>query len=245
MLGELPAKLLKQNVPVILFLLALGLMLMIPATRKAGRRLEAASDNGLNDLGDTMRLVSSLAVFILPMVGLLSIKYAIEIADIFALRGDLLIRSVPLIGLSIFGANWLSQNLPQGKIFSGDTENQKIDLVVGGQRTIMIIGTIMALYYLLDGLANGADWPIDVMSVLRFPLVIMLGYGLFRAGKKLNIYRTILRRSDTVKNIPERLAPLYMWACYILGAGRPILSGVGYSNAGATAGFSMAWTLSL
>ncbi len=243
--GELPTKVRKQNGPVILFLLALGLMLMIPATRKAGRRLEAASDSGLNNLGDTMRLVSSLAVFILPMLGLLCIKYAIEVADIFALRGDLLVRSVPLIGLSIFGANWLSQNLPQGKIFSGDAENEKTDLVVGGQRTIMIIGIIMALYYLLDGLANGADWPIEVMSVLRFPLVIMLGYGLFRAGKKFNIYRTILRNSDTVKNIPERLATLYMWACYILGAGGPILAGLGYSNAGATAVFSMALTLAL
>ncbi len=243
--GELPAKVRKQNSPVILFLLALGLMLMIPATRKAGRRLEAASDSGLNNLGDTMRLVSSLAVFILPMLGLLCIQYAIEVADIFALRGDLLIRSVPLIGLSIFGANWLSQNLPQGKIFSGDAESQNTDLVVGGQRTIMIIGIIMALYYLLDGLADGADWPIEIMSVLRFPLVILLGYGLFRAGKKFNIYRTILRGNASVKSIPERLATLYMWACYILGAGGPILAGLGYSNAGATAVFSMALTLAL
>lgn len=243
--GELPAKIRKQNGPVILFLLAIGMMLMIPATRRVGRSLEAANDTGLNGLGDARRLVSSLAVFILPMIGLLCIRYAVEIADIFALRGDFLLRSVPLIGLSIFGANWLSQNLPQGKIFSGDIENQKTDLVVGGQRTIMIIGIIMALYYLLDGLAKGAGWSTEILSVLRFPLVIMLGYGLFRAGKKFSIYRKLLGSGDTTKNIPERLTTLYMWACYILGAGGPILAGLGYSNAGATAVFSMALTLAL
>lgn len=243
--GELPSQLRKQNGPIILFLLAFGLILMVPVTRRIARGLNAVSDQAENNNRDTLRLVSSLAVFILPMIGLIFIQKAIDLADLFAVRGDLFIRVIPLAGLALFGANWLASNLPQGKILAGDESDQKTNLIEGGQRTIIITGVVMALYYLLDGLSDGAGWSDDILSILRFPLVVLLGYALFRAGQKIEKYRAMLQKTDGIKNIPQHIATLFMWACFFTGMGGPLLAALGYSNAGATLVFSMVLTLAL
>ncbi len=243
--SKVVVKLRKQNGPAIILLVVFGLFLMVPAPFWIGRYLTTTGDKPLNTFGNIKRLLSSFGVFIVPMLGLIFILAAVELADLFSVRGELLLQSIPMMGVSIFGANWLARNLPQSNLFSGDETGEFAKLMLGGRRIILALGVVMAASNLIIGLSNGADWSDDVKSVLSFPLVILLGLGLFIGGRKIGKFRNLLNLEDREKSIPERMATIIMWACYISGVGGPVLSIFGYSNAGATLVFAMVQTLAM
>lgn len=243
--NELLAQLRKQNGPVLLLLVALGMILMVPATRWATNRLQYERDKEPTPLGNVKSLLASLAVFILPATGLICIFSAVYIADIVSQRGDLFMNAVPSAGLALLGANWLARNLPQYRDTSGEHADEKIKLIFAGQRLTWAIGGILAVGYLVGGLDDGAEWSADILSTIMFPLIVLLGYCLFQCGRKISAYRHLLHVEDDVVSIPERIAAIYMWACYITGLGGPLLAAFGYANAGEMLVFSMSLTLAL
>jgi small-conductance mechanosensitive channel len=239
--SEIATKVRKQNGPIILVLMAIGFVLMLPVTRWAARSLNSAKDRKLRKFGDVSHLVKSIAVFIVPMLGLFCITIGLYLTEFFSVHGDFLFDTIPQMGVAILGANWLARNLPQGQFFNG----KKRGLVLGGQRTIWAMGVVIATGYLLDAFATAADWPSGIKSVLFFPLIVLLGYCLFRGGQKIRIYRGFLQEDEEATNIQERIATIFMWACYISGVFGPLLATFGYSNAGETLVFSMTMTLAL
>ncbi len=239
--NEVSTKIRKQNGPIILIFMAIGLILMFPVTRWAARSLNSEKEKKLRRFGDISHLVRSISVFIVPMIGLFCVTVALDLGEIFSVRGDFLLDAIPEMGVAIFGANWLARNLPQGQFFRGE----KRDLVLGGQRTIWAMGVIIAAGYLLNAFVTGADWPYGIVAVLFFPLVVLLGYSLFRVGRKIRLYRDFLQEDDAATNIQERIATIFMWACYFSGVFGPLLAAFGYSNAGETLVFSMTMTLAL
>lgn len=243
--SDLSTQVRKQNGPILLVLVAIGMMLMLPATRWATNRLHYERDKTPTQLGNLKRLLASLAVFILPTIGLICIFSAVYIADIFSLRGDMFINAVPSAGLALFGANWLAYNLPQGEIDSGERAEEKAKLIFAGQRLTRAIGGILAVGFLVAGLDDGAKWSADILSTIMFPLIALLGYCLFQCGRKIGAYRHLLHVEDDAVSIPERIATIYMWACYITGLGGPLLAAFGYANAGELLVFSMSLTLAL
>ncbi len=243
--GELSTQVRKQNGPILLVLIAIGLILMLPATRWSTNRLQYERDKKPTQLGNLKRLLASLAVFILPTIGLICIFSAVYIADVFSLRGDMFINAVPSAGLALIGANWLACNLPQGKADTGDRADDKAKLIFAGQRLIWAIGGILAAGFLVGGLDDGAKWSPDILSTIMFPLILLLGYCLFQCGRRIGAYRHFLHSEDDVVSIPERIATIYMWACYITGLGGPLLAAFGYANAGEVLVFSMSMTLAL
>ncbi|MBE9477537.1 MAG: mechanosensitive ion channel family protein [Proteobacteria bacterium] len=243
--NKVVVKLRKQNGLGILFLVVSGLFFMVPAVYWIGRNLAATENKQLSVIDNIKRLSFSFGVFIVPMLGLALLLAAVDLADVFSVRGELLLQSIPMMGVSVFGANWLARNLPERNILNNDEADTFARLISGGRRVILALGVVMALGYLLIGLSNGANWSDDVMSVLRFPLIILLGAGLFFGGHKIKKFRDLLNLEDRDKNIPERMATIFMWACYIAGAGGVVLSIFGYSNAAATLVFAMVQTLAL
>ena len=243
--SDLLKRLRRQNAPILLILITIGLILMLPVTRWATRRLQYERDREPTQFGNLKRLLASLAVLTLPTIGLISIFSAIYIADIFSLRGDMFINAIPSAGLALFGANWLACNLSLDKVSGDDLLEEKTKVIYASQRLIWAIGGILAAGFLVDGLDDGAEWSADILSVIMFPLIVLLGYCLFQCGRKIGALRHLLYiESDTV-NIPERVATIYMWSCYITGLGGPLLAALGYANAGEVLVFSMSMTLAL
>ena len=243
--SDLSQRVRKQNGPILLLLIVGGLILLWPVTRWAGNRLKHERDNTPTQLGNAKRLLASIAVFFLPMTGLLLIFAAVYIADIFALRGDMFINAIPSAGLSLFGANWLARNLPRGKAIKDDHAEDTAKLAFRARRLIWAMGTIIAVGYLVYGLKDGANWSIDIISTIIFPLIVLLGYCLFQLGRLISVYRTLLHVDVDIVSIPERIATIFKWACYLTGLGGPLLAAFGYTNAGEMLVFSMSLTLAL
>jgi potassium efflux system protein len=235
----------KQNMPALLVLIVFGLFLMVPAPYWLGHRLKATREKSFGTLGNVKQLLISLGIFFLPMMGLTCLLAAVELADIFSVRGELLIRSIPMMGVSIFGAIWFVNNLPSRNIFNDDQTDEIPSFRLHGQVIIMALGVVMAISSLLIGISSGANWTDDVRSVLGFPLIILLGAGLFQCGRILNKFLNLQDYEEHTKSIPERTATIFMWACYISGIAGPLLSAIGYSKAGGDLVYSMVQTLAL
>ncbi len=235
----------KKNWLSLVFLTLFGLALMFPISRWVNNRMETANDEKPNDLGNITRFASSIAVFVIPYAGLLLLLASLIMLDLFSVRGDLMITSIPWVGLAVYGANWLARNLPQVRIYSKHATTIDHAMVVKSQRIIRAIGVVIGVSFLLGGLAKGAEWPTDVLNVLRFPLVVLLGLGLFRTGQQINDYKKILMLDGGSASIPERVASVFSLACYLAGIGGPLLAAIGYVNAGTILVFSMALTLAL
>jgi len=243
--NKVTVQLRKQNMPAILMIIVVSLFLMAPAPYWLRRRLNSARNVSLGMLGDLRQVLYSLGIFFVPMFGLVCLLAAVELADIFSVRGELLIRSIPMMGVSIFGANWLVHNLPSSNIFNDDQSDGASSLRLHCKFIIVALGVIMAISSLLLGLSNGANWTGDVRSVLGFPLVILLGVGLFQCGRILSKFLSLQDHEEHTKSIPKRTATIFMWACYISGIAGPALSAIGYSKAGSTLVYAMVQTLAL
>lgn len=243
--SDLSKRVRRQNGPILLILIVVGLILVWPVTRWAGNRLKNERDKTPTQLGNVKRLLASIAVFFLPMIGLLLIFSAVYIADIFELRGDMFMNSIPSVGLSLFGANWLARNLPRGKAITGEHANEIAKLAFKVRRLIWAMGTVIAVSYLIYGLKDGANWSVDIISTILFPLIVLLGYCLFQVGRLISIYSTLLNVDVDTVSILERIATIFTWACYLTGLGGPLLATFGYTNAGEMLVFSMSLTLAL
>ncbi|MEH6360889.1 MAG: DUF3772 domain-containing protein [Amylibacter sp.] len=243
--SDLSKRVRRQNGPILLILIVVGLILVWPVTRWAGNRLKNERDKTPTQLGNVKRLLASIAVFFLPMIGLLLIFSAVYIADIFELRGDMFMNSIPSAGLSLFGANWLARNLPRGKAITGDHANEIAKSAFKVRRLIWAMGTVIAVSYLIYGLKDGANWSVDIISTILFPLIVLLGYCLFQIGRLISIYSTLLNVDVDTVSILERIATIFTWACYLTGLGGPLLAMFGYTNAGEMLVFSMSLTLAL
>ena len=243
--SDLSKRVRKQNGPVLLMLIVVGLILIWPVTGWAGNRLKDERDKIPTQLGNAKRLLASIALFFLPMIGLILIFAAVYVADIFALRGDMFMNAIPSAGLSLFGANWLARNLPRGKAITGDHAEEIAKLAFKARRLIWAMGTISAVGYLVYGLKDGANWSVDVVSTIFFPLIVLLGYCLFQVGRLISVYRTLWHVDVDTVSIPERIATIFTWACYLAGLLGPLLAAFGYTNAGEMLVFSMSLTLAL
>jgi small-conductance mechanosensitive channel len=245
--SDLSKQVRRQNGPVLLLLMAIGLIFMIPLTRWVTRRLIRERSKKPTPLGNIKLLLASSAVLLFPIIGFVCIFSAVYILDIFALRGDMLLGAIPSVGLTLLCANWLARHMPLGKIVNEGGENLDDDtkLIPAAQRLTWAMGAIIASGYLISGLDDGASWPVDIFSTLMFPLIVLLGYCLFQGGRLIAAYRKILHIEEGVISIPERIASLFMWACYLTGLGGPLLAAFGYFNAGEMLVFSMSMTLAL
>lgn len=243
--SETQVKLRKQNGPLILLFLVSGFFFLGPIMRFTARRLETVHTISKSQYGNMSYVLASLGLFVFPMLGVMAIVFAFDLARLFALRGDILINSIPIAAVAFLGANWFAHNLGLWRFPDTEHGEQKSKLIKSVYRVILFIGTVMAVFYIFRGLSQGADWPPETVSVIRFPFVVLLGYGLFRISRYIRIYLNLTAEDEVSKTIRGRILILLTWACIFAGLGGPFLAAIGYANAAAALVFSMLQTLAL
>ena len=223
---------LEKEWPVLVLMLLVGSILMV-----MGGTWSAALGNFLHRLGGegikSWSFVVSLSRIFIPMLGLLTVCYALSLSGLLGLRGTKLISSIPVWGGTYLAFRWLGDRLfarPADERFEflkpyHQAEARILVLLLG---VVLVLNDAVRLYQEVETISEGSR------VVVAFPPV------LFGALILLRLQRIGMRRK-TVRKSTDDAAPQSSGASKLIAGLRrgvtlagilsPILVLVGYLNA--------------
>jgi small-conductance mechanosensitive channel len=235
---------LRQNLPLVLFYLAFAAVLIW-----RGRHwMEVLTDRLERDASARGRAVWSLIVslgqIVLPALGVVALAAAIRATGMVGPRGAVVVDALPVLGLTVFAANWLGMRL-----FSKTDDEHALLRLAPERRAegrfhvascgVLIAADILRLSLIEPGRAEAAT------SVLSFPILALAGLLLFRIGQLLRLHVTNDTVAGEAPSPRNRLIGLFGRAAMAIGVGGPILAAVGYISAATAVVFPAMLSLAL
>lgn len=264
--SEAQQKGLRDNLPLIIILVILGLVLVTRAgawVERFIRSARARKEEARAGFRVATFLGSMLALG-LPVLGIIMIIEAADMSGMTGVTGDqlLLILSMAIVTVAI--ARWLSvQIMPISEV---KNPLLSVTRLQGREARLYAVAAsvVMSLSFGLSQLASDSlilrqTFDLTAQAVLQFPLIVIAGVFLFRLGQILVAASKARAReveaaaaaSGDASAGPSEEAPARMIltflgrASYIVGIVGPILAGIGYIAAGADLVFSTILTLGL
>ncbi len=235
----------RQNLPVSLGFLILGLVLLTRARGWVLNVIGLVPSARRHSDNEARALILSLTEVIVPMLGLWALTRAMETTGLIGLRGAVLVDAIPWLGLCIFGAIWLGRTL----FATSDTAPQFFELSTSakatGRRIASIMGVTLALDLLLDRIFLHADFSQQAHIVLSFPVVLAAGILLVRMGYLLDPGRDPDDGYEAENPLQQRVYKLITRGIIVLGALGPVLAAIGYFTASTSFVFPAINTLAL
>ncbi|MGR3706439.1 DUF3772 domain-containing protein [Sulfitobacter sp.] len=234
----------RANLPMILFLLAAGLTLIIRGrawSRHAGEALRSYGGRGTG----VWTFVVSLLQVALPFIGVNLLVQCLSNSGIVGIQGELLLESVPQWALIYFAYHWLAQ-----RVIASQLEEDLIpvspEVRVETRFLIECLGFMLVLQSMVDDFMRFQTSSPVTDAVLAFPVIAATALILARLN------RIGLRRkpqSDEAGTViaagASRIIRLIRRVSYLLAYVAPLLAAVGYLNAAEALIYPAVLTLSL
>ncbi|MEM7470105.1 MAG: DUF3772 domain-containing protein [Pseudomonadota bacterium] len=243
---------LRQELPLTLILLAVGLVLVFRSSSWIERGVARLRAN--ERAGDARYRVAtfltSLFGVILPVVGILTLIWAVRSTQMTAVVGDTVLS---ILGMSVAGlaaARWLSnQVFPKAYPPRPILSLEGVDLTEG-----RFYALILALLFVLhEAVAMLVDTSFlsnimttEVQSVMLFPLIVLAGVMLFRLGQLMRKAALVEGDEETAGNARGHiLSKTLARGAMLFGVTGPVMAAIGYVTAGGMLVFSSVLTLAL
>ncbi len=226
---------LRENAPLVLLLLALGVVLLARGRHWAWLALERLRRLGGHGSGVWRFLVSLFRIF-LPLAGIFAIVAALRATGLAGVRIDELLDDVPIWGAVLLGFRWLAERL-----FARDDDDALIPLVAERRSEARFYALVLSVLFVLRGVADvlvGFDASFEATeAVITFPIVVVMGLILFRLGQILRGFRPAQPRADADDATPRgtgfaRLIRLIGTGVMLVSIAAPVMAAVGYAEAG-------------
>ncbi|MCH2093759.1 MAG: DUF3772 domain-containing protein [Rhodobacteraceae bacterium] len=240
----------RQNLPLVLFLLALAAFLVIRGrTWVLGfvRAMRGATRPGTG----VWTFFLSLGQIVLPLGGLIALSAAIEATALLGLRGQLLLDKLPFWGAQIIVLRWLAD-----QIFARSDDFALVQLDAT-RRTeakfyVNILAVIVVARSVIEELMSFGRATDPAMPVLQFPLFALAGLLLFRIGQML-LTSSVIDTPSTEERPQQSdgrvfrlgLIRLLSRILILLAIVGPVMAAIGYAGAGSALIIPAIWTMAL
>lgn len=234
----------RQNLPVTIGLIVLGLLLITRARHWLLQALGFVPRSRRAVHNQARALLLSTTQVIMPVLGLLAILKGIEATGLVGLRGEVVLAAVPSMGLAIFGGLWLGRTL-----FSTRDDMPPLlwcanEKGTTGRRLSIALGVVLALYFLLKHLSGQADFTETARVVVSFPVIVIGGLLLLRMGMLLDPPRG--EENPLAENpVQLRIHRIISRAAIAIGLLAPLLAAIGYFTAAMAVLFPAILTLAV
>ncbi|WP_101068080.1 DUF3772 domain-containing protein [Roseovarius salinarum] len=220
-----------EALPAVLLLLAVGGVLLARGRRWVDRLTRAILRRPPHSGRWLLAFLVSTGTILLPFLGLYAVVEAIYASGLVGLRGDLLLAALVPAAAVYLLARWLAL-----RIFPAhDLRGPPLDLDDAQRHAGRLYGTalgfVFALFRVLNGIADFADWSQAAMNVILFPVLVVAGLLLVRLARILLQIGRDDAADDTGETFRGRMARLLARALVILGIAAPGLAAVGYMTA--------------
>ena len=212
---------------------ALGLFVIGAALLTIGRRTvtdwRARLASSYGRWSPLFRLIVSFAQIVVPLIGLSAVAEAIQMLEVFGLRGNDIVGAIPLAGFwAIFGW-WLSRLLfPLG--LHGGYLFYDADVRTRGRRYVKAIGWVSAVAILLEAGLRTVELSEAAYAATELPFLVLLGVLLWRLGVVIKTPPMPAHEGEVVQPGGMRLViGRYSTVVAILS---PLVAALGYRFAG-------------
>ncbi len=232
---------LKDNLPLALLLIVVGMVLVTRSgtwIERGVTRLRNATTETRASIRVAAFIASAFGV-ILPFLGLLALIQAVVQTEFLGTVGRLIFDLITLGLAAYFLARWLGRQVfPKGY-----PPRPIVDLtparLTEGRFYTTVLGILIAVDQAVVGLAAdqtvSENWMDAALPVMRFPILVIMGLGLFRFGQIIARSKETSDPSDDTSpdNAPNKLIISSLSRASILvGVVGPVLAAVGYVTAG-------------
>lgn len=223
---------LRQSLPVIILATIAGLILIARGRAWSKSVVDRMRRNEARGLGIWGFMISLLRI-ILPLLGLSLLSYAAISTGYLGVRGDDLVRLIPLIGGAMLGFRWVAD-----RVFSRDDDEALLDLsgadrararfLVSSITLLMIVKLLLGRLLELDAASTAT------ITVASFPFTVLVGFAVYRIGRLLRHSGTEaveaedneLTRGSTLGRLVRSLGTISI----AVGCLAPLLQLAGYKN---------------
>ncbi|WP_122076152.1 DUF3772 domain-containing protein [Pseudophaeobacter sp. EL27] len=229
-----------DGLPEILLLVLLGSFLLLrgrPWARSMGEYLRGLGARGTG----VWTFIVSLLQVALPLLGILLLTAALDVAGVLGVRGTLMLDHLPSWALILLSFHWLGDQL-----FKAPREVSLVPMAVQrrGEARLMIDlwAVILVLHDILTELYQLENTAQDTQAVLSFPLILAAALVLYRLHQ-IGVTQGGLAkaRPEGEERDPEqerrlaiganRLFEVVRRGAFFLGFAAPIVAAIGYVNA--------------
>ncbi|RBI74721.1 DUF3772 domain-containing protein [Roseovarius sp. TE539] len=223
---------LRQNMPLAVVLLVLGLVLMLRGRYWVERLVGALLGDNESSARWIITLVISLGEIAVPYLGLRAAIEAFYTTGLVGLRGDQFLSALHPAVLIFLVARWLTLRcFPRL-----EQQNPPLDLDQGHRRSGRLCGgalaLVIALFYLLRDVSEFAGWPPEAQNVIIFPVMVVAGLLLLRLANLVALHsRTVAGSDELHETYRNRLTRLMSRVLVLLAVVAPLLAAVGYVKA--------------
>ncbi len=220
---------LKNNLPVVILYAAIAVLLLLRGRIwmewVQHRLFDNISPRGATLLGAAL----SVGQIVLPLVGLMFLKLAIDATELVGLRGTRFVDLVPELGFIVIAAIWLGGRIfpPQGThppFFRLDPEaNTRARWISAG------LGVLVALSNLVRRLVEYEEMPREAWAILSFPMIVLAGVLMF--GLARTLMQHVHAGNTSVSETPyrDRLVQLTAQGAMIVAVVGPAIAAAGYT----------------
>ena len=246
---------LRQELPLTLLLLAIGLVLVTRSgtwIERGVARLRASERAG-DARYRVATFLTSLFGVILPVIGLLAMLRAVEATQLTAVVGDTVLSILAMLVAVLAAARWLSR-----QVFPKDYPPRPLLALEGidlteGRFYALILALLLVLREAVLLLAGSSFlsqiMTVGVQSVLLFPVIAAAGLMLFRLGQLMRKAALAVPAEDDAGPTSAMRNTLFTktLACAAMAIGviGPVMAAIGYVTAGGMVVFSSVLTLAL
>lgn len=231
---------LRNNLPVILILLVVGLGLILRAQRWTDRALEFVR---MQDTAGRARFrvgvfVLSLVAVALPVLGLNAFIEAVDQSQLFGRIGDLFLGIMTYAVLAIFAARWIGRQVfpaafPPRPIFDLDDAQNR-----AGRFACVTAAIVLTANYAISALTDQNLLTEIGRAIWSLPIVLVGGLTLYRLSRLLRIIVQDQKREPVADREIQSDPPGSLILSFLRRAALvtaivgPLLGAVGYMTAG-------------
>ena len=244
--GEAEIAPIRERLPAIAVLFVLGLLLLTTArtqvlkgTARVWKHLGRAGAAGASGID------RFLDKFMLPAIGVQLLAGAINSTGAFVVHSELFTETIPLIGASVLGANWLAYALFTGERDSIFPERLGPASSASLRRLIRSVGWVFAALALADEILMGTDSLGSVSAVVTFPVYVAGSVLLFVLGRRLSRFAASRAPDSHDYGIANSALSVLSIGCWIAAVAGLLASAAGLSVGARLLVFSPMLTLGL
>jgi small-conductance mechanosensitive channel len=223
---------LKDNLPVIVVLTLVGLILLARGRRWSVRLMARLVGESPSAGRWIASFGASLGEWVLPYAGIYALVRAADTSGTLGVRGEMLLDALLPAALILLLARWLAQRVfprhePRGPVLHLDDRCRYSGRLYGA-----LLGMVVAAFYFVQAVAEGAGWSESATNVVIFPVQVLTGLLLWRLAALLSLHcRACMAENEGEPGFSGRVARLIGRVLLAVAVIGPLLAAVGYVKA--------------